>query len=86
MEDLAWQYPAEPVERAAVRFCEAIAKWRGKPELETVSRVCVRVTAVFTLTLVQEEAGDELGYVCAAAVCDAVRAAAAVEGREEAGY
>jgi hypothetical protein len=39
MEDLAWQYPAEPVERAAVRFCEAIAKWRGKPELETVSLV-----------------------------------------------
>ena len=37
MEDLAWQYPAEPVERAAARFCEAIAKWRGKPELETVS-------------------------------------------------
>lgn len=36
MEDLAWQYPAEPVERAAVRYCEAIAKWRGKPELETV--------------------------------------------------
>lgn len=37
MEDLAWQYPAEPVERAAVRFCEAISRWRGKPELETVS-------------------------------------------------
>ncbi|KAF8896068.1 hypothetical protein BD779DRAFT_1466102 [Infundibulicybe gibba] len=37
MEDLAWQYPAEPVERAAVRFCEAIARWRGKPELETGS-------------------------------------------------
>ncbi len=36
MEDLAWQYPAEPVERAALRFCEAVAKWRGKPELETV--------------------------------------------------
>ncbi|PFH48295.1 hypothetical protein AMATHDRAFT_65768 [Amanita thiersii Skay4041] len=35
MEDLAWQYPAEPVERAAVRFCEAVARWRGKPELET---------------------------------------------------
>ncbi|CAA7269446.1 unnamed protein product [Cyclocybe aegerita] len=35
MEDLAWQYPAEPVERGAVRFCEAVAKWRGKPELET---------------------------------------------------
>ncbi|ETW83342.1 hypothetical protein HETIRDRAFT_474499, partial [Heterobasidion irregulare TC 32-1] len=35
MEDLAWQYPAEPVERAALRFCEAIAKWRGRPELET---------------------------------------------------
>jgi hypothetical protein len=37
MEDLAWHYPAEPVERAAVRWCEAVAKWRGKPELETVS-------------------------------------------------
>ncbi|KAA1477158.1 hypothetical protein DENSPDRAFT_741158, partial [Dentipellis sp. KUC8613] len=38
MEDLAWQYPAEPVERAAVRFCEAVAKWRGKPELETYKK------------------------------------------------
>jgi len=37
MEDLAWRFPAEPIERAAVRFCEAIAKWRGKPELECVS-------------------------------------------------
>ena len=36
MEDLAWRYPAEPVERAALRFCEALARWRGKPELETV--------------------------------------------------
>ncbi|KXN86084.1 hypothetical protein AN958_10560 [Leucoagaricus sp. SymC.cos] len=38
MEDLAWSYPAEPVERAAVRFCEAVAKWRGKPELETYKK------------------------------------------------
>ncbi|KAG6917510.1 hypothetical protein DXG01_002257 [Tephrocybe rancida] len=38
MEDLAWQYPAEPVERAALRFCEAIARWRGKPELETYKK------------------------------------------------
>ncbi|KIY43849.1 hypothetical protein FISHEDRAFT_77775 [Fistulina hepatica ATCC 64428] len=38
MEDLAWQYPAEPVERAAVRFCESVAKWRGKPELETYKK------------------------------------------------
>ena len=38
MEDLAWSYPAEPLERAVVRFCEAVARWRGKPELETVSR------------------------------------------------
>jgi hypothetical protein len=36
MEHLAWRYPAEPVERAALRFCEALARWRGKPELETV--------------------------------------------------
>lgn len=35
MEDLAWQYPAEAVERAACRFCEAVSRWRGKPELET---------------------------------------------------
>ncbi|KAL0575492.1 hypothetical protein V5O48_006477 [Marasmius crinis-equi] len=38
MEDLAWQFPAEATERAAVRFCEAIAKWRGKPELETYKK------------------------------------------------
>ncbi|EJF64870.1 hypothetical protein DICSQDRAFT_80644 [Dichomitus squalens LYAD-421 SS1] len=38
MEDLAWQFPAETVERAAVRFCEAIARWRGKPELETYKK------------------------------------------------
>ncbi|KAG6337098.1 hypothetical protein ID866_1972 [Astraeus odoratus] len=38
MEDLAWHYPAEPVERSAVRFCEAVAKWRGKPELETYKK------------------------------------------------
>ena len=44
MEDLAWQYPAEPVERSAVRFCEAIARWRGKPELETVSTSFYRLS------------------------------------------
>ncbi|KAI9511908.1 hypothetical protein F5148DRAFT_1146508 [Russula earlei] len=38
LEDLTWQYPAEPVERAALRFCEALARWRGKPELETHKR------------------------------------------------
>lgn len=35
MEDLAWQYPAEPVERAAVRFCESVCRWRGNPEIES---------------------------------------------------
>ncbi|KAI0077091.1 hypothetical protein K474DRAFT_1643936 [Panus rudis PR-1116 ss-1] len=38
MEDLAWQFPAEAVERAACRFCEAVARWRGKPELETYKK------------------------------------------------
>ncbi|TCD63737.1 hypothetical protein EIP91_004988 [Steccherinum ochraceum] len=38
MEDLAWQFPAESVERAACRFCEAVAQWRGKPELETYKK------------------------------------------------
>ncbi|KAH9053652.1 hypothetical protein EDB87DRAFT_1650544 [Lactarius vividus] len=38
MEDLAWRYPTEPVERAALRFCEALARWRGKPELETYKK------------------------------------------------
>ena len=37
MEHLTCLYPVEPVERAALRFCEALAQWRGKPELETVS-------------------------------------------------
>jgi len=32
--ELAKRYPAEPVERAALRFLEAIAHWRGLPELE----------------------------------------------------
>ncbi|KAH9990685.1 hypothetical protein BJV77DRAFT_1011520 [Russula vinacea] len=40
LEALTWRYPVEPVERAALRFCEALAEWRGKPELETPS--CVR--------------------------------------------
>ncbi|GJJ06120.1 hypothetical protein Clacol_000309 [Clathrus columnatus] len=31
---LSAKYPAEPVERAALQFCEAVSKWRGKPELE----------------------------------------------------
>ncbi len=34
--ELAKRYPAEPVERAALRFFEAIAHWRGLPELEQV--------------------------------------------------
>ncbi|KIL56816.1 hypothetical protein M378DRAFT_16745 [Amanita muscaria Koide BX008] len=38
LEDLAWQYPAEPIERAALRFCEALTKWRGKPELQTYKK------------------------------------------------
>ncbi|KAH8118249.1 hypothetical protein DFH11DRAFT_1503779 [Phellopilus nigrolimitatus] len=33
-EDLAYKFPTEPVERAIVRFCEAVASWRGHPELE----------------------------------------------------
>lgn len=38
LEELASIYPAEPVERAALRYYEAIAKWRGKPELETYKK------------------------------------------------
>lgn len=54
MEDLAWLFPAEPVERAAVRFCEAIAKWRGKPELETVRSFFVLKTSLTQCMTVQE--------------------------------
>lgn len=36
LEDLAYKFPAEPIERAVVRFCEAVANWRGLPELENV--------------------------------------------------
>jgi hypothetical protein len=56
MEDLVWQYPSEPIERAAVRFCEAVAKWRGKPELETVSLYpCTLSHESAYYNLVQEE-------------------------------
>lgn len=51
MEDLAWQFPAEVVERAAVRFCEAVARWRGKPELETV-RICFILPSAWEYTLI----------------------------------
>lgn len=54
MEDLAWQYPAEPVERAAVRFCEAVSRWRGKPELETVRVYLITVFSCFDPDAVQE--------------------------------
>jgi hypothetical protein len=37
LEDLTWRYPVEPVERASLWLCEALAQWRGKPELEKVS-------------------------------------------------
>ncbi|KAH9976485.1 hypothetical protein BJV74DRAFT_862093 [Russula compacta] len=40
--NLTWLYPAEPVERAALRYCEALARWRGKPELETRSPTTTR--------------------------------------------
>jgi len=33
-EDLAYKFPAEPIERSVVRFCESVASWRGQPELE----------------------------------------------------
>jgi hypothetical protein len=48
MEDLAWHYPVEPVERIALRFCEAVAKWRGKPELETYKKK-PRVSTIITM-------------------------------------
>ncbi|KEP51680.1 hypothetical protein V565_057630 [Rhizoctonia solani 123E] len=38
LESLASRYPTEPVERAALRFCESVARWRGKPELETYKK------------------------------------------------
>ncbi|CAE6387958.1 unnamed protein product, partial [Rhizoctonia solani] len=38
LESLASRYTAEPVERAALRFCESVARWRGKPELETYKK------------------------------------------------
>lgn len=34
LEDLTWRYPVELVERASLKYCEALSQWRGKPELE----------------------------------------------------
>ncbi|KIJ52413.1 hypothetical protein M422DRAFT_243198 [Sphaerobolus stellatus SS14] len=36
---LSEKYPAEPIERAALRFCEAVSRWRGKPELEMYKKL-----------------------------------------------
>lgn len=44
---LSEKYPAEPVERAALRFCEAVAKWRGKPELEMYKISNARISSKF---------------------------------------
>ncbi|EJU05057.1 hypothetical protein DACRYDRAFT_63411 [Dacryopinax primogenitus] len=32
--DLAGRFPPEPMERSALRFCEAVSRWRGRPELQ----------------------------------------------------
>jgi len=37
-EDLAYKFPAEPVERSIIRFCEAVASWKGQPELENYKK------------------------------------------------
>ena len=36
LQELSRRYPPEPVERAALRFFESVAEWRGTPELEAV--------------------------------------------------
>ncbi|KAF8754124.1 hypothetical protein RHS01_06206 [Rhizoctonia solani] len=57
LESLASRYSAEPVERAALRFCESVARWRGKPELETpVSQASDR--ALFPLAGRQDPRSD----------------------------
>ncbi|KZT52930.1 hypothetical protein CALCODRAFT_67586 [Calocera cornea HHB12733] len=44
--DLAGRYPPEPMERAALKFCEAVSRWRGRPELQSnVSRLPLSVPA-----------------------------------------
>ncbi|KAF9510228.1 hypothetical protein BS47DRAFT_1487563 [Hydnum rufescens UP504] len=44
LNELSARYPPEPIERAGVRFCEAVANWRGTPELE-VYKSKVRIPA-----------------------------------------
>ncbi|KLO17084.1 hypothetical protein SCHPADRAFT_937281 [Schizopora paradoxa] len=66
-EDLAYKFPAEPVERAVVRFCEAVASWRGQPELENYKKKSkdkskqavssANVAAMSIDSLVQSESG-----------------------------
>lgn len=50
LKDLAIRFPAEPVERAAVRFCESVSRWRGKPELERSKRAALPGTFSHTST------------------------------------
>ncbi|GJJ08037.1 hypothetical protein Clacol_002244 [Clathrus columnatus] len=51
LTQLSEKYPAEPVERSALRFCEAIANWRGKPELEMYKKIFVRHSITSTPAL-----------------------------------
>lgn len=71
LEDLAYKFPAEPIERAVVRFCEAIANWRGLPELENVrSPFIIEAKVDINSMIVQEESwppGAVQDECCAAA-------------------
>jgi len=48
LTQLSEKYPAEPVERAALQFCEAVSKWRGKPELEMYKKLNKRKSSKST--------------------------------------
>jgi len=58
LQELSRRYPPEPVERAALRFFESVAEWRGTPELEAykAQRLQGGATTPFTSKIAPEQA------------------------------
>jgi len=58
LQELSRRYPPEPVERAALRFFESVAEWRGTPELEAYKarRGQATATTPFTSKIPSEQA------------------------------
>ncbi|KAF8492569.1 hypothetical protein F5888DRAFT_891332 [Russula emetica] len=72
LEDLTCRYPVEPVERTSLRFCEALAQWRGKPELEKYRKQSPMPSHRITVSPPGALDGGGIGGAANVAVCRAI--------------